>query len=183
MKRSLFISFLFLSVLFVGCSDSTDSGGIDDAVGRTAPDFTYTSLSGEQYSLSDFQGKVVYLFFYGAGCPHCRSNGPVTESQINSRFENSSNFIALGLDTWNSSVSENASFKNSTGITYPLLLNAQLSLIDYYGNSSAYDRSVVIDANGRIAYQGSGFVNKDVNQVVETIETELGRINPKLLVQ
>lgn len=178
MSRLLFLILFITATVFLGCSNSTDNGGIDDAVGKTAPTFMYTSLSGQQISLSDFQGKVVYIFFYGAGCPHCRSNGPVTESQINTQFKSDSNFVALGLDTWNSSSSANTSFKNSTGITYTLLLNAQQSLVDYYGNSTSYDRSVVIDTNGNIAYQGSGFVNTDVNKVVETIETELGKINP-----
>lgn len=178
MKRTYINLSLLLFILLLGCnSTNNESGGIDEAIGRTAPDFTYTSLSGEQFTLSDFQGKVVYLFFYGAGCPHCRSNGPVTESQINAVFEGNSNFVALGLDSWNNSVSSNNSFRSATNINYPLLLNARQSLIDYYGNSSSYDRSVVIDALGKIAYQGSGFVNTDVQNVVSTIETELGKIN------
>lgn len=52
------------------------------------------------------------------------------------------------------------------------------SLIDFYGNASAYDRSVVIDVNGAIAYQGSGFVNSDVQTVVATIQAELENITP-----
>ncbi|GAB5410020.1 MAG: hypothetical protein BalsKO_23850 [Balneolaceae bacterium] len=180
MKRALLFYSLIISTLLIGCnSTNSNSGGFDEAIGRTAPDFTYTSLSGEQFTLSDFQGKVVYLFFYGAGCPHCRSNGPVTESQINSTFEGNSSFMALGLDTWNSSASANNSFRSATNISYPLLLNAGQSLVDYYGNSSSYDRSVVIDASGKIAYQGSGFVNTDVENVVRTIETELEKINTK----
>jgi len=177
MRHSIFIILVMLSIFFSGCNSTSDSGGIDDAIGRTAPNFSYNTLDSEQITLSDFQGKVVYLFFYGAGCPHCRSNGPVTEFQIHSVFESDTNFVAFGLDTWNNSVSQNNSFKNATSISYPLLLNARQSLIDYYGSASAYDRSVVIDANGKIAYQGSGFVNTDVNMVVETVREELEKIN------
>lgn len=176
MKYSFFLVPI-LSVLLLGCSKSTSSDGIDEAVGEPAPDFTYTSLSGEQISLAQFQGKVVYLFFYGAGCPHCISNGPVTETEIHQVFDDNPNFVALGLDTWNQSANNNISFRNSTKITYPLLLNARSSLVDYYGNSGAYDRSVVVDANGNIAYQGSGFVNTDVGNVTQTIEQELAKIN------
>ena len=176
MKHSFLLILISLSVLFTGCNTTSDSDGIDDAIGRTAPNFSYNTLDGQQITLSDFQRKVVYLFFYGAGCPHCRSNGPVTEFQINSVFESDSNFVAFGLDTWNNSVSQNNSFKNATSISYPLLLNARQSLIDYYGSASAYDRSVVIDTNGKIAYQGSGFVNTDVNKVVETVRAELENI-------
>ena len=172
MKRLIILSLLFFS----GCASSSDSGGFEDAVGTVAPDFIYSSLDGQEFTLSDFRGKVVYLFFYGAGCPHCRTNGSVTES-INQQFVTNSNFIALGLDTWNNSVSQNTSFRNTTGITYALLLNARQSLIDYYGNAGAYDRSVVIDASGLIAYKGSGFVNTDSEKVISVIEQELNKLN------
>jgi len=36
-------------------------------VGEIAPDFTHTTLSHGSVSLSDFRGKVVYLFFFGHG--------------------------------------------------------------------------------------------------------------------
>lgn len=172
MKQAIFFSL----IVFLGCASSSDSGGFDDAVGTVAPEFMYSSLDDQEITLSDLRGKVVYLFFYGAGCPHCRSNGSVTEN-INQQFVSNSNFIALGLDTWNNSVSQNTSFRNTTGITYSLLLNARQSLIDYYGNAGAYDRSVVIDANGFIAYKGSGFVNTDSDQVISVITEELNKLN------
>lgn len=176
MKKLLFISPIILALL-LACSSSSTSTGIEEAVGVDAPSFTYTSLSNTQVSLSDYSGKVVYLFFYGANCPHCISNGPITESQIYQTFKDDENFVALGLDTWNLSASANTSFQNSTGISYTLLLNARQSLVDYYGNAGSYDRSVVISADGKIAYKGSGFVNSDVNTVVSTIEQELQKIN------
>ncbi len=175
-RTTLFILLASITVFSACASSSTDSGGIDEAVGRLAPDFSYTSLTGEEIMLSEFRGKVVYLFFYGAGCPHCRSNGPVTET-INQQFISNPDFVALGLDTWNLSTSQNISFRSATGITYPLLLNAQQSLIDYYGNSGAYDRSVVIDPEGRIAYQGSNFVNTDSDRVIAVIQEELNALS------
>lgn len=173
MRTLLFTSL----ILFSGCAPSSNSGGFDDAIGTVAPDFIYTSLNGQEIALSDFRGKVVYIFFYGAGCPHCRSNGSVTEN-ISQQFISENNFVALGLDTWNDSVSQNISFQNTTGITYSLLLNARQSLIDYYGNAGAYDRSVVVDPIGRIAYKGSGFVNTDSEKVISVIQEQLNSLNP-----
>ncbi|MEQ8524906.1 redoxin family protein [Gracilimonas sp.] len=145
--------------------------------GDEAPGFTYTSLENEEVSLSDFDGKVVYIFFYGAGCPHCLDNGPITEEDIYQPFMENTNFVALGLDTWNDPTSANQNFRSETGITYTLLLNARQSLIDYYGNASAYDRSVVISADGTVAYKGTGFVDTDTDQVVAAIESELSKIS------
>ncbi len=150
------------------------------SVGEAAPGFSLPYLGGsmdDQISLESQEGKVVYIFFYGAGCPHCRSNGPVTETEIYQTFKDDTNFVALGIDTWNQNASSNNSFKNVTGITYPLLLNGQSVLVDYYGGSGFYDRSLVIGADGLVSYKGSGWVNSDYQDVVANISTELEKIS------
>lgn len=168
MKTSLFtILFLLFSIGYASAQVS---------VGEEAPDFTHQVLGeseGTNISLSDLKGQIVYIFFYGAGCPHCRTNGPVTETKIYQVFKDDSNFVALGLDTWDDPISTNQNFRNVTGITYPLLLNAGQTLVDYYGGSGFYDRSVVIGADGFIKYKGSTFVDSDYEDVVEVIEAEL----------
>lgn len=169
-------------IMLVSCSGTTSNNDIDNppeepiSERESAPDFTYLSLGGDQHTLSNYAGKVVYIFFYGANCPHCRQNGPVTE-EIHQVFKENPNFVALGLDTWNSNASSNNDFRNITGITYPLLLNARQSLVDYYGNTSSYDRSVVVDPDGNIAYMGTRFVNTDNDIVSEVIEEELANID------
>ncbi|MTI87172.1 MAG: redoxin domain-containing protein [Balneolaceae bacterium] len=146
------------------------------SVGDEAPDFTYSSLSGIEISLSDYKGKVVYIFFYGAGCPHCKENGPITEHDIYQLFKNNDNFVALGLDTWNYSRSANQNFQAVTGISYPLLLSARQSMLDYYGNTTSYDRSVVISKEGTVAYKGTNFVFADTAEVTDTIEESLSEV-------
>ena len=169
-------SILLIAAFLTFSCDTNDSGGAGETPGTPAPGFTYTSLDDDEISLSDFEGKVVYLFFYGAGCPHCRSNGPVTETQIHQQFKDDANFVALGLDTWNQTASANTSFKSATGITYTLLLNARQSLIDYYGNSNSYDRSVVVGPEGTILYKGNGYVNTDASTVVSIISEALDNL-------
>ena len=51
--------YLFLMIIF------TLESGIAQEVGAPAPDFTHSTLSHGTISLSDYQGKVVYLFFFG----------------------------------------------------------------------------------------------------------------------
>jgi len=167
---------IILAAFLTGCSESSVSEDPSQNVGQPAPDFTLISLENQQLTLSEMEGKVVYLFFFGVNCPHCRDNGPVTENVIYQEFKDNNNFVALGLDTWNTSAASVNNFKNTTGISYTLLLNARQSLVDYYGNASDYDRSVVIAADGTIAYQGTQFVNRDANTVVDIIEEELAKL-------
>ncbi|GAB5410021.1 MAG: hypothetical protein BalsKO_23860 [Balneolaceae bacterium] len=148
-------------------------------VGEEAPSFDLQVLgqqNGVTISLSELDGKVVYIFFYGAGCPHCRSNGPVTENEIFQSFKTDTSFVALGIDTWNQSSTANNGFRAATGITYDLLLNGQNTLVAYYGGTGFYDRSVVIGTNGTVIYKGTGFVNSDFQDVKNTIDSELSSI-------
>ncbi len=49
-----------LALLITGC------GGQEIAVGKPAPDFTLADATGQQVSLSDYQGQPVLLFFHMA---------------------------------------------------------------------------------------------------------------------
>tara|TARA_R110000868_G_scaffold259361_4_gene517244 strand:+ start:9843 stop:10652 length:810 start_codon:yes stop_codon:yes gene_type:complete len=166
-------------ILFISFILTISNAYAQVIVGEDAPDFSLQVLGesqGTKISLSELNGKVVYLFFYGAGCPHCLSNGPVTETEIHQSFIEDTNFVALGLDTWDYSVSANNSFRNQTGITYELLLQAKQTLVNYYGGSQFYDRSVVIGADAKLKYKGTGYVSSDYETVIEVIETELSTL-------
>ncbi len=41
------------------------SAGLTAGVGDPAPDFTLNRLDGGTFKLSDYKGKVIYLFFVG----------------------------------------------------------------------------------------------------------------------
>lgn len=137
------------------------------------------ALQGTSISLSDYEGKIVFLFFYGAGCPHCLSNGGNTENEIYQAFKSDTNFVALGLDTWNNSVSVNNSFRSTTQITYPLLLNTRATGNTYF-NYFAYDRAVVINSNGQLIYKGNSNLetsNGEINRVKNAISDALSEVS------
>lgn len=168
-----------LATLLLTVLISSSFASAQVSVGQDAPQFSLAILGagqGDQISLEEQEGKVVYIFFYGANCPHCRSNGPVTQTEIFEVFEDDTNFVAVGIDTWNASASANNSFRNVTGITYTLLLNGRDVLVDYYGNSGAYDRSVVVGGDGVLRYKGNVFVNNDFEDVQDVLEAELEKV-------
>ena len=79
----------------------------------------------------------------------------------------SENFQALGIDCWDGDASKVESFKNRTGITYPLLMMGSSVQEEY---EVPYDYSMVIDQNGTVQYRSSGV---NVSQINETIENLL----------
>jgi len=42
-------------------------------IGKPAPDFTATDITGKTVHLSDYKGKIVVLESYNSGCPFCRN--------------------------------------------------------------------------------------------------------------
>src|SRR5688572_16084959 len=67
--------------------DSLGQGGVNQRLlpkaGEPAPDVTVTDILGNQVSLSDLQGKAVWLNFWGSWCPPCRAEMP----EIQAAFE------------------------------------------------------------------------------------------------
>ena len=147
------------------------SGGslLGQDVGDDAPEFSYQSLSGDTVKLSDYQGKVVFLFLFGNGCSNCKLIGNDTETKVQDVYGDRDDFQALGLDTWNStsSVTTVTAFQSTTKISYPLLLKAGNIEQDY---QTTYDRVIVIDGEGKIRHKGSTVVYNDLDKAISVIE-------------
>jgi len=62
--------------------------------GNPAPDFELTDINGEVVSLSDFQGKVVYLDFWASWCPPCMREVPYAK-ELKERFKDEEDLVFL----------------------------------------------------------------------------------------
>jgi len=125
----------------------------------TAPGFTLKSLDGADVSLSNYKNKVVTLFFFGNNCPSCKAVAPSVQSMLVTPFASNANYEVLGLDQWNGNTAAVQAFKTATGVTFPLLLNASGVAADY---KTTYDRIVIIDKAGKIAFSGNQLVSQDI---------------------
>ncbi len=158
--------------LVVACVAMMTSGFVNgQAVGTAAPDFTLSTDEGGSFKLSEQKGKVVFIFFFGYACPHCLGNGNNTETGVYNVYKEDSDFVAIGIDTWNGNASGVANFKSSTGLTYPLCYEGS-DVESLYGTT--YDRMVVIDKEGVIQYKST------VNSTSDIVEAASGVISTLL---
>lgn len=135
-----------------------------------APDFSLTDLDGNTVKLDDFNGKVLVLFFLGNNCPTCKSAGPQIQSQLADTYSSNNDFAIIGLDVWNGNSSAVQNFKNTTGITFPLLLNAPGTAAAY---NTPYDRLIVVDKIGKIRFKGTRLAHQDLANAINAVKTYL----------
>ena len=145
------------------------------AVGQVAPDFAYPQLGGGELKLADYQGKVVFVFLFGNTCPFCLAVGHRTESEVNAVHGSNPSFQAIGLDMWtnSSSTASVSSFKNRTGVSYPLGLQAG-GMGSLYGTT--YDRLLVIGADGILRFKSSSNVSSSLDAAKEVVSDLLATI-------
>ncbi len=173
------VSFLIVLFAFSSCvsdeittesvdTPETDNEQADDSTPpeNPAPAFSLQTSTGEDINLSDHEGKVVTLFFFGHGCPPCRGIAPSVQDQLADPYSSNDDYVILGLDVWDGNSSSVDAFETVTGVSFPLLLNASSVARDY---ETTYDRIVVIDQNGGISFSGMQAVSSDL----ETAKTHI----------
>lgn len=152
MVKTIFVALiLFLSACSnTSSGDSAGTGGRNQAM--AAPAFTLNAYPSGKISLSDYSGKVVFLYFVGYNCPPCIASAPATQSEIADKYDPSV-LQVLGLDVWDGTAGQVANFTTQTGVKYPLLMEASSVGTAY---NATNDYAVLVDKKGQIAYSEYG---------------------------
>lgn len=116
----------------------------DDWVGKPAPDFTVTTLSGESITLSDLKGRRVILDFWATWCPPCIAEIPHFV-QLSNEFHPQELFL-IGISS--EDVATLQSFRNEHNMNYPVA-SADLNPSPY-GDIQAIPTTFFLDKNGII---------------------------------
>jgi thiol-disulfide isomerase/thioredoxin len=135
-----------LAIFFLICSISIYA---DE---RKAADFTLKDLSGKEVSLSDYKNKIVLLNFWATWCPPCINEMPDLE-RIYQNYKDK-DVQLLGM-TVSSKLSQIPKLVKSTGVTYPILVNADDVVADY-GGFNSIPQTFIIDQDGNIVKQITG---------------------------
>jgi peroxiredoxin Q/BCP len=129
------------------------------AVGDVAPDFTLTSDTGEEVSLSGLRGRKVIVYFYPAAMtPGCTTQACDFTDSLSSLKAAGYDVLGISKD----SPAKLAKFRERDGLTITLLSDPDLSAMQAYGaygEKKLYGKLVegvirstfVIDEDGKIA--------------------------------
>lgn len=113
-----------------------------------APDLNLTTLSGENFTLSEFRGSPVIINFWASWCPPCRAEMPAFQ-QVFAEYEDLGLIIAAVNATNQDSLSEAAAFASENNLTFPIPLDKTGSASRSY-NLYSLPTTVFIDNQGII---------------------------------
>ena len=147
--------------------------------GATAPAFTLLDQDGKPVSLSDFTGRKVILYFYPeASTPACTTQACDFRDSLASL--QAAGYVVLGLSR--DSSEKLARFRDSEGLTFPLLSDPERTVHEAYGTwgeKNLYGKTVtgvlrstlVVDETGHISHT---FYNTKATGHVAMLRKKLG---------
>jgi peroxiredoxin Q/BCP len=129
-------------------------------IGKKAPGFNLLSGDGKKYSLKDFAGRNLVLYFYPRdNTSGCTEEARSFEKKRGAMKKNGAIVVGVSSD----SVESHAKFASKYGLTFPLLSDEKKSVIKVYGvwkEKSMYGKkyfgiertTVVIDKKGIVRH-------------------------------
>jgi len=164
-KKTIFFSLLlavFLNVFFPVASVAEIETGIE--IGDKAPDFTLSTLDGEEVQLSDFEGEEILLNFWATWCPPCREEMPDIQ-----KFYDQHDVTVLAVNLTDTEMNkENVNvFIEEFEFTFPILMDEEAEISNLY-RVNPIPVSYMLDSDGVIQHKAYGPM--DYETMVEKLE-------------
>jgi len=136
-------------------------------VGDKAPDFTVEMLDGSKVKFSSLKGKVVLVNFWATWCPPCREELKHVQKSIVDRFAGE-NFAMIAISRGEKR-EKVAAFIADNGYDFPVGLDPQQTIFRLFA-TNYIPRNFIIDADGRIAFIGVGYDEKEFAEMIAKID-------------
>lgn len=142
-----------------------------------APDFTLTDQFGESHTLSDYQGKIVFLNFWATWCGPCKSEMPDIQALYEAHGGNAEDLVVLGVAQpgvgREGSREDIADFLSESGYTYPVVMDEDGSVFAQYG-IRAFPTTFMILSDGTVYGYVEGALSADIMEdiVRQTLEAD-----------
>lgn len=135
-------------------------------IGEKAPNFTLENLNGENVSLEDYRGKIVFINFWATWCPPCRKEMPDLNKLYLDNKEK--DFVVLAVDVGESK-SQVAKFIEDGGYQFPVVLDKNSDVATRYF-LTGIPKTVVVDEEGVIRFVKIGMmVYPEMSQILESV--------------
>lgn len=119
---------------------------VSSGVGVQAPGFTLKDVQGNEVTLSQFKGKVVFLNFWATWCPACRIEMPSMERLHETFSDQNFTVLTVNVDQDTATVKD---FTKENSHSFPVLLDPDGRVQRIYG-VFRLPETFLIDPSGAI---------------------------------
>lgn len=135
-----------------------------------APDFTLKDQNGDEHTLSDYQGQVVFLNFWATWCPPCQQEMPDIQALYEEWDKNEGDVVVLGIANprsadypYNQDEDEETikTFLSDRDYTYPVVMDTTGDIFATYG-ISAFPTTFMIDKEGNVFGYVQGGISREI---------------------
>ncbi len=176
----------FAATLAAGFAVSPVRAAVE--VGKPAPDFTLTDLTGKEHKLSDFKGKVVVLEWTNPGCPIVQKHYNSHNMQGTQTLAAADGVVWLSINSasyagaqGNLENSAAAAWQKKMGATTTGYLRDSNGKVGHLYGATATPHVFVIKADGVLAYKGAidsipSGDERDIPKATNYVKAALGAI-------
>ena len=132
--------------------------------------FTLQDLKGNEVSISDFQGKKVFINFWATWCPNCKVEMPHMQTIWKELGEE---VVVVAVDIGESKDTVNK-YIDKEGYTFKVLLDEENEIAGKFG-VTAVPTSILLDENGNLIYGVRGAMTYE--SMVKFVKGELRQSN------
>lgn len=139
-----------------------------------AKDFAFYDQYGQEHTLSDYKGKVVFLNFWATWCPPCQNEMPDIQKIYEDYGGNQEDLIVLGVANpkteehpynQDGSQEEVEAFLSEGGYTYPVVMDTTGEAFQAYGVTS-FPTTFMIDRDGNVFGYVTGMLTRSMMESI-----------------
>lgn len=137
---------------------------------KTAPDVTFTSLTGQKITTQDLRGKVVLVKFWATSCVTCIAQMPDAIQNYKDLSPRGFETIAVAMQYDPANYVKN--FADTRQLPFPVAIDSMGEIAKAFGDVKLTPTSFLIDKDGHIIKRYLG--NYDKTAFLATVNKALG---------
>lgn len=163
--RSLILSIMLVAVIYTLYANFTKGTAGNLTVGDKAPDFVLSDMEGNKHQLSDYEGKGVFLNFWGTWCKPCEREMPYMNNQYKVYKDQGVEILAVNVGEPEFSINK---FVQKHDLVFPILKDSNKDVLTLY-NVKPLPTTMLIDPTGTIVEIETGEVSEA--RIIEMMES------------